>query len=484
MHESKAYSNARPARAAPATMCRTKTAANVWFIATLLLFCTVDIYACNAQGQNCMPSPLRIAYVWANDPLARDYLPAIAYSRNDGPIAIHRVRKGFYNVTLGAIAAYGGHAQVTAYGGNAHCQAASWRRGIVNIACYGPDGTPIDTRYSLLFHNGSGQDYLLADNPTSSNYEPAVIFANRGRTAAHPHIARTGPGAYRVNLDGAANRGGNIQITAYGDEAVYCNVRRWRDRDVEVRCFAIASRKPTDARFTLLFTRDTTDATYVWADKPDLSRYRADTRFTNSKRDIVITRKSTGLYAIRLGEPVRRGGGNAQVTAYGSDAHCTLPSWSRDSVLVACFRGNEPQDTRFSLLFTHAPLDAARGSHQRQPEATPACAGLTKVIEYQRVGGIAGFSTRLEVFDEGCDALGERIEHRVGRLSGVQLENVNAWRKRWRSFAWQQRSPAGIADGMFVRLSFTGSGDEPANPEAQRAIQEWIQQLIGRRPPR
>ncbi len=103
---------------------------------------------------------MRLAYVWANNPTAASYTPSTTYSHNSSgsPVSINRSSAGRYAVTfagLGGSGVAGGNVQVTGYGGNsADCKVRFWSSAganfTANVACFNANGTPSDSRYTVL----------------------------------------------------------------------------------------------------------------------------------------------------------------------------------------------------------------------------------------------------------------------------------------------------------------------------------------------
>jgi hypothetical protein len=99
----------------------------------------------------------KAAHLLADRPTAERYEPSARYRYSSaGTIpVIRRSSTGRYRVTLPGMP-LGGSAQVTAYGsGPSVCQPTSIRKdGLpqrIRVACFGPDGTPIDSRFLLSY---------------------------------------------------------------------------------------------------------------------------------------------------------------------------------------------------------------------------------------------------------------------------------------------------------------------------------------------
>ena len=112
-------------------------------------------------------------YVWANNPTpSAPYTPTNTYSYNAvGRAAANRVSRtsvGTYVVTCRGVGGgrlftgsgtwgFGGHVQVSAYGGEDadQCKVVSWTTGAAhftaNVRCYNAAGALADSRFDLLF---------------------------------------------------------------------------------------------------------------------------------------------------------------------------------------------------------------------------------------------------------------------------------------------------------------------------------------------
>lgn len=317
-------------------------------VAILLIFAGTDIFACNMQLENCMPGPGRMAFVWANNPQATHYTPDETYTQNDAPVTISRLRTGVYQVMLGEIEANDGNVQISTVGDNTHCQVSDWQHGNVNVACFGVDARPVDSRFLLLYLQGGPQSYVLAYRKNGKSYRPLGKTAHWDRAVQAPLISRSEVGTYRVLLHSS---GGNAQVTAYGDQPAYCNVMRWSKRQVDVKCFDLKNHQPTDTQFTLLVSGPSLRGTYFLANMPSKPEYVPDPRYSFAQDDIKVMRQSPGRYRVLLQDPVLREGGNLQVTAYGGDARCMINEWQGENILVTCYHGSEAVNSQFSLLF-------------------------------------------------------------------------------------------------------------------------------------
>ena len=215
-----------------------------------------------------------------------------------------------------------------------------------------------------------GSAFVFANNQTAEQYEPTKSYA-RSTTGQRIEIQRKRTGRYEVMFAGAAKQanGGNVQVSAYGGGAEHCKVGSWTPSgdDMRVRVSCFLGTKPADARFSLLFTPSAVGgrqaraaARFAWAGRPSAAQYAADTNYTqNAQAAVQIERRGSGQYVVRFEgvSPKEATGGNVQVTAYGAGAaHCKVQRWAprnaRMDVNVRCYRGTDPADSAFSILFT------------------------------------------------------------------------------------------------------------------------------------
>jgi hypothetical protein len=310
-----------------------------YFITVGSLFITaLDAYACTSDFTNCMEFG-STAFVLTNEPSARTSVLDGASIQNEVPVIISRVQTGSYNVQLGKIVSVGGNVQVTAYDKNAHCQVVSWRGGIVNVECFSPEAKLVDSRFSLMFKKDVWDknltlDYRHASDPTYASKAHRVAWGREKSVS----VTREGTGSYFISFYTQKPKQDSVQVTALGVDPAYCNVMNWSGRGISVQCFSIKDHRPIDSGFTMLLG----SGDGVWLNN-QLS--------PNPDNEVNIVRQSPGLYFVDLNDSNIRIGGNVQVTAYGSDAHCNLKEVSSEGVLISCFRGLEPSDSQFSLLY-------------------------------------------------------------------------------------------------------------------------------------
>jgi hypothetical protein len=97
-----------------------------------------------------------LAYAWADKPAAASYSPLAYYSSNPTGNAVTIIRRGvgIYDVYWDSVDGEiidEGNVQVTAYGSNAQCKGARNSLSGATVQCFAPNGTPVDSRYTVLF---------------------------------------------------------------------------------------------------------------------------------------------------------------------------------------------------------------------------------------------------------------------------------------------------------------------------------------------
>ena len=178
-------------------------------------------------------------------------------------------------------------------------------------------------------------------------------------------VTRLSLGRYEVDLPATAAPGGNAQVTAQGVASNHCKVESWSalstTQRVFVRCYTAAGAL-VDSGFDVSYQNNEDLATgskpaaYLWADQMSAASYTPHLTYSwnSGGNNNTITRTGVGAYNVTLGGVAS--GGNAQVTAYGSDAkRCKAASISasRVSTVVAvrCFNGAAAADSRFTLSY-------------------------------------------------------------------------------------------------------------------------------------
>jgi hypothetical protein len=108
--------------------------------------------------------PGSYGYVWADQPTTPSYVENSTRTRaftykEVGPVTVSRSSVGHYWVTfqgLGFSTTKPSHAQVSSYGGaGSACKVVGWSvtLGKVEVACFGPGGTPVDAPFTAAYSN-------------------------------------------------------------------------------------------------------------------------------------------------------------------------------------------------------------------------------------------------------------------------------------------------------------------------------------------
>ena len=208
--------------------------------------------------------------------------------------------------------------------------------------------------------------FAYAHLETGTNYAPSS--QGSWNPAGTSTVVRTGVGQYRVtfnNLGTLIPTGlpGHAQVNAVGTSNSYCNVFNAQvligttNVAVDVRCFSPVTGAPIDRRFTVLYVVPADHVAYAWADKPTTASYSPLPYFSSnpSGGPITITRSGVGSYRVEwtYADSHILEEGNAQVTAYGSNALCRIITAYGSVAEVKCVSpAGTPADTRFSVLYT------------------------------------------------------------------------------------------------------------------------------------
>ncbi len=207
-----------------------------------------------------------MAFVWVANGTSGLTAPYYSFNSSGGTNTVTRSATGRYAVLFPGMDGTKGDVQVTAYGTSAICHAADWHAQasdiVVDVQCRKPDGSFADARFdtTYLFHlafqgaEGPSQAYLLADQPRTASYHPAIArrFSSAGLAST---VKRTSAGRYAVALPGMP-AGGAVQVTAYGPGKQACRIttiRTQTPQQVGVLCTNPAG-TAVDSAFSLAYT--------------------------------------------------------------------------------------------------------------------------------------------------------------------------------------------------------------------------------------
>ena len=208
--------------------------------------------------------------------------------------------------------------------------------------------------------------YVWSDQASKASFDPSAAYSFNSKKGKN-RVTRSGTGQYQVVLGGMAQRGGHVQVTAYGTTGDYCNVRRWgpsgRDQQVLVDCFGPTG-QAKDGRFSLFFTGPMSKAgwgAYAWASGQNQPKITGAYHWSAAGKDIAVKKLGTGTYEVSFaglgaGTGAKKGA-NVQVTAYGGSHACLPTMWSsRGQDLVTQVRctdaAGRAADGRFNILAT------------------------------------------------------------------------------------------------------------------------------------
>jgi hypothetical protein len=214
------------------------------------------------------------AYLWYNGSGTPN-----AYQWNSKGLnnTVTRLGTGRYRANLPGMNKLGGTVLVTAYGSDsAKCKVVNWGRSAsntrVNVNCF-QGNKPVNTRFTLSYINGTNGvglgirhkgGYVWANNPSvSGTYTPSTTYQWNSATLSNNsnRVTNLSTGSYRVRLPrlAPANKT-TTQVTAYGSNSNYCNVRSWVSdgsggTNANVKCFNSVG-QPVNSRFTLTYLTD------------------------------------------------------------------------------------------------------------------------------------------------------------------------------------------------------------------------------------
>jgi hypothetical protein len=210
--------------------------------------------------------------------------------------------------------------------------------------------------------------WVLIPNP----YDPETSYNGSGGDV---RIDGFEPGRYSVRFRGLGVAGGNVQVTAYGDDDARCKLGGTTltsegDLDVYVLCHA-ADGSPVRSRFAVGFAEGADFGAHLVADQPTRALYAADPvrSYNATGRVNHVVRAGKGRYTAMLSGLAAASSerGHVLVTAYGDGpAHCKVAGWGRFgsalSVRVVCFdTAGAPTDAGFSLSYSDGTVPAPAG---------------------------------------------------------------------------------------------------------------------------
>jgi hypothetical protein len=203
--------------------------------------------------------------------------------------------------------------------------------------------------------------FVYSGNPTGSG--PAASSYSANSSGGTNTITQTGTGSYRVDFPGLGlERGGNVQVTAYGAGPERCKVESWwasnGNLSASVACFDAAGER-VNTRFTASYLKrgapnPSKPGGYLWADEASSSSYTASPMYQWNSSGALNTVERFGIGTYWATFPgISVNGGTVEVTSYGHDnTHCKTLGWGSNGVYVGCFTpAGAPVDSQFTLNF-------------------------------------------------------------------------------------------------------------------------------------
>lgn len=339
-----------------------------------------------------------LGWVWADQPSAASYTPALAYqfNRNQSGIAadntITKLGLGRYRVDFKNFNTLGGTAHVSAYGGNHYCKVENWTAEVsVNVACFAANGTPVDGLFTATYYKDDpskpttkSNAYLWSNQAvgaTGSTYSPVATFQFNSKRLTNT-VTFLETGHYKIHLPGLSTQGRQLGLplaNAYGSGSVRCNPGNWTfsasELTTEVWCFD-ANGNPTPSQFTLSFTReagnlgsisnsDTLEAFYAWPWSA-YHAYQSDSygRPANASDPFQArtVRTGVGAYSMTLPGVKAYGKSTTMLSGYSAAAadsgYCSIAGWGQSATVngtdvnVSCFnKSGQPVDGTYFTLY-------------------------------------------------------------------------------------------------------------------------------------
>jgi len=220
-----------------------------------------------------------ISYVWANEPSSASYTPAVGYQHRPdetSPINVRRLGVGDYVVHMPGVGGTlpgdphnGGIVHASLYGPTAGwAQVAWWERGssdlTARVLCFGPAGSPADSRFTLSHHRRAdvggrlwvNHAYAWCHDELASTYRPALQY-QYSTQAEDLNVQRLDVGQYRVVMARQDLSRGHVQVTTYGYAPRRTEIERWAGDSIWVQTFDPSGAR-ADSQFTISFSAPAT----------------------------------------------------------------------------------------------------------------------------------------------------------------------------------------------------------------------------------
>lgn len=353
--------------------------------------------------------------------------PAHSYSDPAGnnPPHVYQWGTGWYTAEfpgLGIRELDGGNVHVTALGGaGERCKVLDWHNAYhtitVGVLCFAPNGAPANSLFTVSYvqrfasgypfipNDGYGPEgaYVFASDKSNPSYDASTSPYAWNSTNGPILISHVpGTGTYNVVFSGQDagvqwglpsagqcfdDNAGTVEVTAYGDDNVYCKAARApmnkrsgrplsNDTEVEVLCFDGYTGEPAESAFTLSYNTLSPNGTpsggFVYGDQPyatttyspvaTFSRQLVNTGDGNDCPHCItpastITRVGTGLYNVLFPSLIGDSSAYTHVNVTGAgpgNDTCKVNDWWGDSgtstVQVQCYtKDGYPVDANYFL---------------------------------------------------------------------------------------------------------------------------------------
>jgi hypothetical protein len=123
-------------------------------------------------------------------------------------------------------------------------------------------------------------------------------------------------------------------------------------------------------------------------------------------------------------------------------------------------------------------LLAAAAGCDTPGDTLPAPASGKVVLNYARIGGIAGFQDRLVIGASGEYYLTQGAREAIGSISSSRRKVLDNWRAQYAPFTLTLEDNPGGPDNMKRQVAWTGDGKTVATDAEQRQMLDWAAALM------
>jgi len=337
--------------------------------------------------------PNVIAYAYASLPTTASYTISTAvllggtyaYNYAGGVVTATRSAVGTYRMDFAGAAIGAGVAHVKAANSNARCNALSWAGTYINVNCYDPAGALVDSAYLVEFVQSSSNTlgaktiaYAYENSASAALNTPWVPAYGYNISGQANSVTHTGTGTYTITFPGSGITGstyiiplgtiyslnGNVQISARvgGYNCVFAGTPA--ADTIAVNCYN-ASGALANGYFVIHAVSNTATSAastakilaYGWADLPSTANYSLLTSYSYNADNtgVTVARSGVGIYVLTFAGAGIVTTGNAEVSAYGSNATCYFVNWgspSIDTISVNCVNSSGAAvDSKFDVTY-------------------------------------------------------------------------------------------------------------------------------------